>query len=61
MSACLQHNHHHSPRLLRLSHEDWEYDPGFAVVKAMKALGLVRATEKGATIPRDVPLASLDF
>ena len=61
MSACLQHNHHHSPRLLRLSHEEWEYDPGFAVVKAMKALGLVRATERGETIPRDVPLASLDF
>jgi stearoyl-CoA desaturase (delta-9 desaturase) len=61
MSACLQHNHHHSPRLLRLSHEEWEYDPGFAVVKAMKALGLVRATEKGEAIPRDVPLASLDF
>jgi fatty-acid desaturase len=61
MSACLQHNHHHSPRLLRLSHEEWEYDPGFAVVKAMKALGLVRATERGLTIPRDVPLASLDL
>ena len=51
MSACLQNNHHHSPALLRLSHEEWEYDLGFTVVKAMKALGLVRATARGATLP----------
>ena len=56
MSACLQNNHHHSPALLRLSHEEWEYDLGFTVVKAMKALGLVRATGRGATLPKDVPL-----
>ena len=30
-------------------------------VKAMKALGLVRATNRGATLPKDVPLKSLDF
>jgi stearoyl-CoA desaturase (delta-9 desaturase) len=60
-SACLQNNHHHSPGLLRLSHEEWEYDFGFTAVKAMKALGLVRATNKGATLPKDVPLTSLDF
>jgi len=30
-------------------------------VKAMKALGLVRATDRGATLPKDVPLTSLDF
>jgi fatty-acid desaturase len=60
-SACLQNNHHHSPGLLRLSHEEWEYDFGFMAVRAMKALGLVRATEKGATLPKDVPLTSLDF
>jgi stearoyl-CoA desaturase (delta-9 desaturase) len=61
MSACLQNNHHHSPALLRLSHEEWEYDLGFTVVKGMKALGLVQATARGATLPKDVPLTSLDF
>jgi len=60
-SACLQNNHHHSPGLLRLSHTDAEYDFGFTTVKAMKALGLVRATRTGVEIPREVPLASLGF
>ncbi len=44
-----------------MSHEEWEYDFGFATVKAMKALGLVRATNRGATLPKDVPLKSLGF
>ncbi len=57
-SACLQNNHHHSPGFLRLSHEEWEYDLGFTAVRVMKALGLVRATSKGATLPKDVPLSS---
>ena len=60
-SACLQNNHHHSPGLLRLSHEDSEYDLGFIAVKAMKALGLVKATTRGAQLPRDIPLTSLNF
>jgi stearoyl-CoA desaturase (delta-9 desaturase) len=60
-SACLQNNHHHSPGLLRLSHEESEYDFGFLTVRAMKALGLVKATAKGAEIPRECPLRSLDF
>lgn len=60
-SACLQNNHHHSPGLLRLSHEESEYDFGFMAVKAMKALGLVRATRNGAELPKGVPLASLNF
>ncbi len=60
-SACLQNNHHHSPGLLRLSHEESEYDFGFMTVKVMRALGLVRATQKGATLPNDVPLKSLGF
>ena len=60
-SACLQNNHHHSPGLLRLSHEESEYDFGFMAVRAMKAFGLVRATDRGATLPKDVPLRSLDF
>ena len=60
-SACLQNNHHHSPGLLRLSHHESEYDFGFMAVKAMKALGLVRATRNGAELPKGVPLASLNF
>jgi fatty-acid desaturase len=60
-SACLQNNHHHSPGLLRLSHEESEYDFGFLTVKAMKKLGLVRATPKGTEIPRECPLSSLNF
>jgi len=60
-SACLQNNHHHCPGLLRLSHEESEYDFGFLAVKAMKALGLVRATGTGAELPKDVPLKSLNF
>jgi len=60
-SACLQNNHHHSPGLLRLSHDESEYDFGFMAVKAMKKLGLVRATTRGAELPKDVPLTSLNF
>ena len=60
-SACLQNNHHHHPHLLRLSHDKSEYDFGFVTVKVLKTLGLVNATEKGADIPGDVPLTSLNF
>jgi fatty-acid desaturase len=60
-SACLQNNHHHYEGLLRLSHENSEYDFGFLTVKAMKRLGLVKATSKGAQIPKDVPLEVLGF
>lgn len=60
-SACLQNNHHHSPGLLRLSHDDAEYDFGFTTVKVMKALGLVKATSTGKQIPKEVPLAAVDF
>src|SRR5258706_757492 len=60
-SACLQNNHHHSPGLLRLSHEESEYDFGFLAVKVMKALGLVKATNTGSELPKDVPLTSLNF
>ena len=58
-SACLQNNHHHSPGFLRLSHENSEYDLGFIAVRVMKSLGLVRATSKGETLPRDIPLNSV--
>jgi stearoyl-CoA desaturase (delta-9 desaturase) len=60
-SACLQNNHHHSPGLLRLSHAESEYDFGFEIVKVMKALGLVKATTSGAQLPKDNPLAALNF
>ena len=60
-SACLQNNHHHVPGMLRLSHHESEHDFGFEVVKVMKALGLVQATPKGAEIPKEVPLTSLNF
>ena len=60
-SACFQNNHHHYPNLLRLSHSDSEYDFGFLTIKAMKALGLVEATPKGAMIPADVSLSRLGF
>jgi stearoyl-CoA desaturase (delta-9 desaturase) len=60
-SACLQNNHHHSPGLLRLSHDDGEYDMGFRSVKWMKALGLVSATSKGLDVPKDCPLPALKF
>ena len=46
---------------LRLSHEESEYDFGFLTVKVMKALGLVKATTRGETIPEDVPLGALGF
>jgi fatty-acid desaturase len=60
-SACYQNNHHHYPGLLRLSHDEAEFDFGFVTIKFIKRLGLVNATSKGATIPKDVPLSSLRF
>jgi fatty-acid desaturase len=60
-SACLQNNHHHYPTMLRLSHDESEYDFGFLTVKVMKRLGLVKATGRGEIVPHDVPLAALDF
>ena len=58
-SACLQNNHHHYPGLLRLSHDESEYDFGFATVKLMHSLGLVRASARGARKPPDIPLTAL--
>ena len=60
-SACLQNNHHHYPGVLRLSHDNTEYDFGFLTVKVMKRIGLVKATATGAQLPKDVPLDALDF
>jgi fatty-acid desaturase len=60
-SACLQNNHHHSPGLLRLSHDESEYDLGFAAVKFMKSLGLVRPTDRGAELPQGIALTHLNL
>ena len=60
-SACLQNNHHHYEGLLRLSHDNSEYDFGFLTVKVMKRLGLVKATTTGAHLPKDVSLDALGF
>ena len=60
-SACLQNNHHHYPTMLRLSHDESEYDFGFLTVRAMKSLGLVKATRKARKCPKDVPLTALNF
>jgi stearoyl-CoA desaturase (delta-9 desaturase) len=60
-SACLQNNHHHYPSMLRLSHSDSEYDFGFATVKAMKALGLVKSSRTGDRIGPEIPLQELGF
>jgi fatty-acid desaturase len=60
-SACLQNNHHHYPDLLRLSHNESEYDFGFLTVKVMKYCGLAKATTRGEKIPDDVPLTALGF
>ena len=60
-SACLQNNHHHYPGLLRLSHDDSEYDFGFLTVKFMKKLGLVKATIKGEEVPLNFPMKTLGF
>ncbi len=60
-SACFQNNHHHHAGLLRLSHDESEYDFGFLTVKVMKSLGLVKATSGGEVIPKDVPLSTLGF
>jgi len=54
-SACFQNNHHHYPGLLRLSHDESEYDFGFLTVKVMKYLGLVKATARAKPYPRTFP------
>jgi stearoyl-CoA desaturase (delta-9 desaturase) len=55
-SACLQNNHHHYPTLLRLSHDESEYDFGFLTIRLIRALGVVRATPLGARVPPDIAL-----
>jgi len=58
-SACWQNNHHHYPHLLRTTHHPEEYDFGFLTVKAMAAMGLVKPSETGRAMPKDLALADL--
>ena len=58
-SACWQNNHHHYPHLLRLTHDQSEYDFGLATVRVMKKLGLVDASASGTRLPNDVPIRDL--
>ena len=60
-SASLQNNHHHFPNFLRTSHDASEYDFGFLTVRAMKAMGLVKATSSGAQLPAGVALKEVGF
>lgn len=60
-SASLQNNHHHFPNFLRTSHDSNEYDFGFLTVRAMKAMGLVKATSSGAQMPAGVALKEVGF
>lgn len=55
-SASLQNNHHHFPNFSRTSHDSTEYDFGFQTVRAMKAMGLVKATPSGAQMPAGIGL-----
>lgn len=60
-SACFQNNHHHHPGLLRLSHDEAEYDFGFATIKLLKYLGVVTATTRGVAMPNGVQLSTSPF
>ena len=55
-SACLQNNHHHSPRFVRLSHDPHEHDFGFLTVRLLRRLGIAAPTGDGMRIPVDVHL-----
>jgi fatty-acid desaturase len=58
-SACWQNNHHHYPHLLRTTHDSAEFDFGYATVRAMSALGLVKPSKTGTTNPGDLSLAEI--
>jgi fatty-acid desaturase len=60
-SVSLQNNHHHHPHFLRTSHEATEYDFGFMTVRAMKAMGLVKAASFGAQKPEGISLQEVGF
>jgi stearoyl-CoA desaturase (delta-9 desaturase) len=58
-SACLQNNHHHSPRFIRLSHSNREFDWGFVTLRWLYKLGVVKPTEAGLTIPEGAELTEV--
>ncbi len=60
-SASLQNNHHHFPQFLRTSHDPKEYDFGFLTVRAMRAVGLVKASPAGMQKPEGIPLQKVGF
>lgn len=60
-SASLQNNHHHFPNFLRTSHDSTEYDFGFLTVRALKSMGLVKATASGAQLPAGIALRESGF
>jgi len=59
LSACLARYHHHYPGLLRLSHDQSEYDLDFAVQSLNISLG--EGNHQVRTCPDDVPLGALIF
>lgn len=60
-SACWQNNHHHYAHLLRTTHAPGEFDFGYATVRVMGALGLVRPSKTGLNRPPDLALAELSL
>ena len=58
-SACLQNNHHHAPRFVRLSHHRDEYDFGFLTVRLLRRLGLARPSPAGLEIPEGAKLSEV--
>jgi len=58
-SACWQNNHHRYPHLLRTTHDHTEFDFGYLTVRAMNALGLVKASKTGTHRPNDLALAQV--
>jgi stearoyl-CoA desaturase (delta-9 desaturase) len=60
-SGCWHNNHHHSPHLLRMTHDESEYDLGLMSVRVFKKLGLVKASPTGTRLPPDIPLRKIGF
>lgn len=58
-SACLQNNHHHAPRFIRLSHSNREFDWGFVTLRWLYKLGLVTPTAAGLQIPDNAELTDV--
>jgi sn-1 stearoyl-lipid 9-desaturase len=55
MGEALHNNHHARPGSARLSAGPGELDPGFAVLRALHALGLVRELRYGVEPVPPVP------